>query len=143
VGVSSSEAIEFANAVKQKLGDNALIIYYPYFVADKSGTLLVSPSGFIIEAVNKDLWNLVSNNDRDITYAYENGQLQITGNKYFLSTKEIEELNLVERRVRGSFRDSLLEGKSILLEWSYAVESSPTKEKIGKPYLVFYECRTV
>jgi hypothetical protein len=85
----------------------------------------------------------VTNNDCDITYACENGDLHIVGNKDFLSTKELDELCSVEKRVRGSFRDLILEGKSILLEWSYAVESSPTKQKIGNPYLVFYECRTV
>lgn len=143
VGVSADNAINFANKVKSELRDNAIIIYYPYFIAEKSGTLQISSSGYIIEAVDKDLWNLVTNNNCDISYANEDGIIEIVGNKDFLVPRELEELSATEKRIRGKFRNFLLEGKTLLLEWSYAVDSDINKQKTGNPYLIFYECRTV
>ena len=39
--------------------------------------------------------------------------------------------------------DDLLEGKSALLEWSFAVSCDVNKNPAGDEYLVFYEARTV
>ena len=43
-------------------------LFYPYFVAENSDTLEVQDNGIVIEAVYKDLWNLVTNNDLEVTY---------------------------------------------------------------------------
>lgn len=41
VGVSEKEAYDFALSTSKKYGENGMIIYYPYFIAEKSGTLNV------------------------------------------------------------------------------------------------------
>ena len=42
VGCSSTEGMKFALDLKRKMGDGGIVIYYPYFIAIKSGTLTVS-----------------------------------------------------------------------------------------------------
>jgi hypothetical protein len=65
------------------------------------------------------------------------------GSIYYTFFVEIDELLQQERKVRGKLRNYLLDGKRILLEWSFAVDTDVTGDRIGKSYLVFYECRTV
>jgi hypothetical protein len=143
VGVKVDEAVKFANDVYNKYRDNAMIIYYPYFNADKSGTLEVNINGYIIESVKKDLWNLVTYGKYDQLIIKNGDTIEIHGARDFLTDKEIDELldkeNIVRRRL-GSF---IREGKSILLEWSYAYDADINGNSIGDPYLVFYECRTL
>ena len=45
--------------------------------------------------------------------------------------------------IRKLFKDDLLEGKSALLEWSFAVSCDVNKNPAGDEYLVFYEARTI
>ena len=78
-----------------------------------------------------------------VTYFFKEDESDIDGNKDFLSEKEIAEIKSWASRIRGMFRDEILEGNSILLEWSYAVNTNANKEKLSDPYLVFYEARTV
>ena len=44
---------------------------------------------------------------------------------------------------RRSYRDELLEGKSVLLEWSLAQNSDLDSRPVGEEFLVFYEMRTI
>ena len=67
VGVHASEANAFAENLVNKLRDNGMVVYYPYFIAEKSGVMEVAADKVVIEAVKADLWNLVSYNDRDVT----------------------------------------------------------------------------
>lgn len=144
VGVNSKEAKEFADKLLEKYGDNdALIIYYPYFIAKKSGTLEIKIEGYVIEAVNQDLWNLVTNGECEVTIKNNGETTEIYGDKDFLSEYELKKLLKQRPKVKGKFKDYLLEGKSILLEWSFAVNTDISGEEKGEPYLVFYECRTV
>ncbi len=142
VGVTFEKAKEFAEKVRNDLNDGDLIIYYPYFIAEISGNLKISLNKYIVEAVKDDLWNLVTDGIRDETIIYENNIIKKYGEE-LLSKGEIDELLSEGRKVRGKFRDDLIEGNSVLLEWSYAVETDYTGEKKGAPYLVFYECRTI
>lgn len=48
--------------------------------------------------------------------------------------------NIAQRREQSQ---DLLEGKSALLEWSFAQSCDFEKEPTGEEYLVFYEARTV
>ena len=82
------------------------------------------------------MWNLVTYSDRDVT-------IRIDGNKEFLTEDEKKEILRHVPEIRRLFRDELIEGKSILLEWSFAQDSSADKEPVGEEYLVFYEARTV
>ena len=67
----------------------------------------------------------------------------IDGNKDFLSEKEKNEIFRYVPEIRKLFRDELVEGKSVLLEWSFAQDSSAEKMPVGDEYLVFYEARIV
>lgn len=143
VGVDSNEAEVFAKDLKMRLGDRGLVVYYPYFIAEKSGTLNIFNDKCVIEAVKDDLWNLVTYSDREVTIIYTDEDLYVDGNESFLTEDEINEITSYVRYLRNTFRDDLLDGKSILLEWSYAYNCDRHKQTIDQRYLVFYEVRTV
>lgn len=143
VGEVGKEAKNFADSLLEKLRDRGMVIYYPYFVANKSGTLNIFLNDIIIEAVKADLWNLVTYSDREVTIRYDGLIEQIDGNKDFLSEKEKNEIFRYVPEIRKLFRDELVEGKSVLLEWSFAQDSSAEKMPVGDEYLVFYEARIV
>lgn len=143
IGVSASQAIEFADDLLIKLRDSGIVIFYPYFLANKSGTLNIFNHRIVIEAVQGDLWNLVTYSDRAVTIQIINGEKMFDGNKDFLTEAEIDNLLSNIPKIKRSFRDDLAEGKSVLLEWSFAQKSNLLKKPLGKEYLVFYEARTV
>ena len=144
VGKSAAEAKEFADKLLSRLRDTGIVVFYPYFIAKKSGTLEVKRNSVIIEAVKEDLWNLVTYSDREVTVIIPENETRVMhGNQEFLSDKEIDELLKYIPEIKKLFRDDLLEGRSALLEWSYAVSCNEKKEPVNEPYLVFYEARTV
>lgn len=143
VGVSAQEAYEFACMADSKLGENGLVVVYPYFIAQKSGTLEVSKDRIVIEAVYNDLWNLVTNNNIDVTYIINKNEIVVEGNKSFFDDFEVDELRLQADRIKGTFRSILAEGQNILLEWSYAYNTDISGEPLGEKYLIFYELRTI
>lgn len=143
VGGNAMEAYKFALDLQRRLGDNGLVIYYPYFVAEKSGTLQVGDNSVVIEAVDGDLWNMVTYSDRDVTLRYIDEQEVLYGKRDFLGEEEVKELLEQIRFVKRLFRDELLMGKDALLEWSYAYDSNRNHERVGEKYLIFYEARTI
>lgn len=144
VGCSGAEGMEFATKLKQQLGDNGIVIYYPYFIAKKSGTLNIFFDKIVVEAVKDDLWNLVTFSDREVTIVINgDNKYYIDGNDKFLTQNEINELIGYVGKIKHMFRNYLLEGKSVLIEWSIAVDCNVNNEEMGSPYLVFYEARTV
>lgn len=143
VGVSAEEANNFALATSKRYGKNGMVIYYPYFIAEKSGTLNVYSNKVVIEAVKEDLWNLVTYSKSDVTIIETDAGREYVGDKDFLKVDELDQITSYVREVKRMFRDDLLEGKSVLLEWSYAYNCDIKKRKIGNCYLVFYEVRTV
>lgn len=145
VGKNAVEAKQFADNLYEKLRDKGIVIYYPYFIAHKSGTLNVFYDKTIVEAVKKDLWNLVTLQDVDVSIKFDS-EMNITdihGNVNFFEVKEINELLSNVKKIRHIFREDLLEGKSILLEWSYASNCNTNNEVVDEQYLVFYEARTI
>lgn len=142
VGVDSVKAKELASDISKKVGDNGIVIYYPYFIAEKSGTLNVFTDKVVIEAVKKDLWNLVTYSDRDVTIIIEDEDLVFNGNKDFLTSKEIIEIRKYVPIVKRMFKNELLQGNNLLLEWSYAYNTDINNQTIGDRYLVFYEVRS-
>ena len=143
VGESGNKAKKFADTLLDQLRNKGMVIYYPYFVANKSGTLNVFQTDIVIEAVKKDLWNLVSFSEREVTIQIRGMTESVDGNKEFLSIGEKKEILKYVSEIRRLFRDDLIEGRSVLLEWSFAQNSNIHKEPIGDEYLVFYEARTV
>lgn len=143
VGENGAVAKEFADKLLSRLGDNGMVIYYPYFVAKKSGTLCVDYDKVVIEAVKDDLWNLVTYSDREVTLIITNERTEKIGNKEFLLTNEVEELTKHVGEIKKVFRDDILEGKSVLLEWSFACSCDKDKNIQDDERLVFYEARTI
>ena len=143
VGAKSEESQIFADNLLSKLGNNGMVIYYPYFIANKSGTLEVRRDSIVIEAVEKDLWNLVTLSDREVTIIIKENEIKCIGNQNFLSDKEINYIRKYVPEMKKIFRDDLLEGKSALFEWSFANSCNKDKCPIGDEYLVFYEARTI
>lgn len=143
VGGVADQAKSFADKLLSQLHNNGMVIYYPYFIANKSGTLEVRSNRIIIEAVQSDLWNMVTFSDREVTLQYIDDEEIVDGNEQFLSETERKMLLSYVREVRRAFRDEMLTGKSILLEWSFAQNCNLNKHPVGDEYLVFYEARSI
>ena len=143
VGVNASEAKAFADQLLNNLGENGIVLFYPYFIADKSGVMEVSFNKVVIEAVKDDLWNLVTHNKKDLTVIIAGEDVRYDGRQDFLSSEEITELLRYSTSVSKMFRSLIAEGKSIFLEWSFAYKSDINKKPMGSKELVFYEIRSV
>ena len=144
IGESSKVSKKFADQLLKEMNNNGIVIYYPYFIANKSGTLEVRSDKVIIEAVKDDLWNLVTYSEREVTIITDiDGNKSIIGNANFISNEELDSLSKHIPEIRKLFRNDLLQGKAALLEWSFAQSCNASKEPIGEKYLVFYEARTV
>lgn len=143
VGVTADEASQFASKTARLLGDRGIVVYYPYFLAEKSGTLNVYGDKIVIEAVKEDLWNLVTFSDREVTIINYENEIEYIGNKEFITENELTELYSYVNKIKRMFRYELLEAKSVLLEWSYAYKCDIDRNRVGERYLVFYEARTV
>lgn len=143
VGVKPDQAYNKGLEYLRKYGDRGIVIYYPFFIADKSGVVDISQERTVIEGVNGDLWNLVSNGLKDETVVIRDGSFTFEGNEGFLTKQELDEILGHASALKRRYRDFISEGKSLLLEWSYAFNSDIDKNTIGQRYLVFYELRTV
>lgn len=143
VGGNRDEAKTFADKLLDDIKDKGIVIYYPYFLANKSGTLNIYKDEIVIEAVKADLWNLVTNMDREVTIRVRDNGEKINGNKSFLLKNEKQQILKYVNEVRHLFRDDMIEGKGVLLEWSFAQKCNTNKEPVGEEYLIFYEARTI
>jgi hypothetical protein len=166
VGVTADEAVRKGVSFLGKYGDNGMVIYYPYFIAEKSGVLDINNRRTVIEAVEKDLWNLVTYGKKNVSIIIPDekteqmkkhlandgshtdekpyaGGIEIIGDDAFLSREEIWELARSASIIRGRFRDELNEGGTILAEWSYAYNTDTSHRPLGLKHLVFYELRGI
>ena len=143
VGKKAEEAKIFADNLLSKMQDKGMVIYYPYFIAKKSGTLCVGNNKIIIEAVKDDLWNLVTYSDREVTVIIADGKRQIVGNEEFLSEEELLEIKKYIPEIKRIFRNDLFEGKDVLLEWSFASTCDQNRRLVDEEKLLFYEVRTI
>lgn len=161
VGVASQEAEEKGRQFLKDYAGGGIVICYPYFIAEKSGVIDIADDKTVIEAVDRDLWNLVTYGRKDVTVivprevqagfcepgmpASPSPQEDICfiGNREFLSADELSELLKFASVIRGRFRGDIKEGSSIIAEWSYAYNTDVRHEPVGSRYLVFYELRSV
>ena len=147
IGAISETAAKKGKELLEDYKSRGMVIYYPYFIADKSGVLDISNDITVIEAVDKDLWNLVSFGRKDITIFISNEKgketLRFNGDKDFLDQHELNELKRYVEIFKGRFRDDISEGKSIYAEWSFAYNTDIFNIPIGERYIVFYELRSI
>ncbi len=143
VGVTAKEAAEKASTFLEKYADSGIVIYYPYFIADKSGVIDIKNGKTVIEAVDKDLWNLVTHGRRDVTVILEDAETSYIGNRDFLSPGELNTLLDYVNRIRSYCRGVLSEGRSVIAEWSFAYNTDINHKPLGDKYLVFYELRSI
>lgn len=143
IGVDSEDAKTFADKMLRELDGKGMVVYYPYFIANKSGTLNVFSDKVVIEAVKDDLWNLVTYSDRAVTVIVDSNGKEEIGEKGFLSEEQFDTILKYVNAVKRSFKDDLIEGKSALLEWSFANKCDKEKKPVEDEFLVFYEARTV
>lgn len=148
VGVDHAQAMAKGREFLREYGDKGIVVYYPYFIAEKSGVLDINNKRLVIEAVDRDLWNLVTYGRKDVTIivpADRNGalgeEMHISGDCGFLTGEEIRELMKYGAVIRGRFREEISGGASVLAEWSYAYSTDIRREPMGPRYLVFYELR--
>lgn len=145
VGVSAEQALLKGRQFLAKLSPEDLVVYYPYFLALKSGILELQEHRTIIEAVDKDLWNLTTLGNKDVTIIKDRltDEFNLFGNPNFLKPNEIDELMYYAGKVRTIQRRYIFDNNSIMLEWHYAVQTDVNREPIGDPYLIFTECKSV
>lgn len=144
VGATGQEAKNFAQNLYHCFKNKGMVIYYPYFIAEKSGTMEVNSRYTLIEAVEADLWNLVTQGKPKVSLKKTpQGEALLYGDGSFLSSMEKEELYAYIPAVSGKSREVLSKGSSLLLEWSYAYRSNVLKEPVGKRTLVFYEIKEI
>ena len=145
IGATAEEAGKKARELLDRFSDRGMVVYYPYFLAEKSGVLEINNIRTVIEAVEKDLWNLVTFGIKNVTMVYPNSpnsnNVVFHGDRDFLSCEEVDELRKCSSVIRGAYRDELNEGKSILAEWSYAYDTDVSRRPGGDRYLVFFELR--
>jgi len=145
IGVAAEEAVLIGKEYINEFLPDDLIIFYPYFIALKSGIIDLQESKTIIEAVDKDLWNLTTfgRADETIIIDHLSGTISIFGDALFLTDDEITELRNYARKIKAVNRDYIFAESSVMVEWSYAVNTNVKREIIGGRYLVFTECKVV
>lgn len=143
LGVYASEAKDYAQYLYNSMNKDDMIIYYPYFIALKSGMVEISSNRTIIEAVKDDLWNLTMDKKREVSIVIKEGKIDYIGNENFLTRDELLELMQYCVTIKKQLYKEVTAGESIFLEWSYACTSDMNKCPIGDSNLVFYEIRTV
>jgi len=143
VGVTAAEAKDFADHLTREMKAYDLIVYYPFFVAEKSGVMEVTHTKTVVEAVKDDLWNLVTLNNKNVTIVVSGAEVSYVGDEHFVNKSELTELLKYASMVKRRFRTILMEGKSVFLEWSYAYISDIDKLPVGNKKLIFYEIRSV
>lgn len=143
VGVTAEAAASEGNILLEKYADRGIVIYYPYFIADKSGVIDINMNKTVIEAVNKDLWNLVTHGRKNVTIIITDKDTEYSGDDAFLTNDETSELLKYINIIKSRYREALYEGKSLLVEWSFAYNTDIQYKPIGEKYLVFYELRSI
>lgn len=143
VGVSAADARIFANELLKQFTFKDLVIYYPYFIAKKSGVIQLSSFQTVIEAVAGDLWNLVTDNKLDVTIIFEDDDLKFVGDDKFLTQAELLELVDYCLMLKKMMQQEISRGDTVYVEWSFAYESNVNKQPVGEKKLIFYEIRTV
>lgn len=145
VGANADEAVKKGRELLDRFSGRGMVVFYPYFIAEKSGVLEISNTRTVIEAVEKDLWNLVTFGNKNVTIVYSDcpdaGKPVVHGDRDFLSREEVDELRKCSGIIKGAYRDELNEGRSILAEWSYAYDTDASRAPRGDRYLVFFELR--
>ena len=142
-GQDSYTSQKFADQLLEKIGDNGIVIYYPYLLAKKSGNLQFSKSRIIIEAVKGDLSSLLNGLNAEVTYIWEGNERKAIGDEHFLDYNEQDNVLSYVEYLRKKYSKLLLMGNEMQLEFSFAYNCSKAGEKIGEAKLVFFEIRTV
>ena len=144
VGATADEATAFAERTRQSVGENGMVVVYPFFVARLSGTLIVNAKNTEIECVLGDLWNLVTHGRADFSAVYGGeGEQRHFGSRQALKDGDVEFLLSSAERIRRYYREDMASGKSVYAEWSFARNCDKSKNPVGDEYPVFYELRTI
>lgn len=145
IGAGAEEAEKKGKELLEVYSNRGMVIFYPYFIAEKSGVLEINNTRTVIEAVENDLWNLVTFGIKNVTMVYPNapngGNIVYHGDREFLSCEELDELRRCSGVIRGAYRDELNEGRSMLAEWSFAYDTDVSRQPGSERYLVFFELR--
>ena len=139
IGKRACVSYQFAKEQSKLLKDKGIVIYYPFFNAEKSGNIIVSKDNILIEAVDKDLWNLTDGKTPD--FRFNNGKTEL--GEDFISDKELQELLCYAEKSRTIFPQIHKDNKTVLLEWSFAYNTNLNKDNIGDKYLIFYEAKEI
>lgn len=142
VGAPGDEAERFAQSAAKQIGEDGMVVYYPFFVAEASGTVRASLTETVIECVKGDLWNLVTHGDMGYGVVFGGGSKREYGTP-LLSADDVFLIQANAERLKKTYREALALGKSVYAEWSFAFNAGADGKPIGERFLVFYELRIV
>lgn len=142
VGVDGAKAEKFALQTTATLDAGGMVIFYPYFIAEVSGTVRASEKEVVIECVKGDLWNLVTHGNIGYSVIYSGGSAKEYGDA-LLGSKDTSSLLENIEKLKKAYRKELAIGRSVYAEWSFAYDSDTSGKPIGERYLVFYELRVI
>ncbi len=144
VGADGERAEKFAFDLKDRLGDSGMVIYYPFFLAEISGTVIISSQTTTLECVYGDLWQLVTDGVTHYTGIFDlNGQQQKAFGERPLHSNDIQSLLKYSAKIRAAYRREIATGKEIYAEWSFARDCGSDGNPVGERNLVFFELRTI
>jgi hypothetical protein len=140
IGVTSQEALRFAQELQISFGDHMVVFLYPFFVADASGVIMTYPDRcVVIEACEADLWNLCDKGIADAEmFSFVTWDFRFEHDpKDILSLDRRIELMRYARRIYFKTH-----GQTALAEWSIARECDINKNPAGEAKIVFFQLNT-
>lgn len=143
IGVTAQEAKEFGGELYKDLKEGQMVFYYPCFFAIKSGIIDINYDRIAIEAVKDDISNLVKNNNVDVTMIFKEEDLEIHGDKDFLTQEEILQLIDCAVKIKNQCKTDIEFGKNFLFYWTYACCTDTKKQPVGKKNLMFFKMKVI
>lgn len=141
IGVTAQEAKEFGVELYKDLKKDQMIFYYPYFCAVKSGIIDINNDRIVIESAKDDIDNLVKKNNVDVTLIFREDDVEIHGDKDFLTQEEIIQLIDQAVKIKKQCAKDINDGKNLLFHWTYACYTSVDKKPMGKKNLMFFKVK--
>jgi hypothetical protein len=137
--ISSKEAIDIGRRLLDQYSSNKyILLVYPYFTSEKSGTVKVEIGSIVVEAVKGNCSDLTRYSKLDISLIYKDTRDVVYGDITFFTDEELVTIERYASRLRRQFFRMVLDGFIVVLEWSFATYKNTDKEKF-----LFQELRVI
>jgi hypothetical protein len=121
----------------------SVVVEYPYFVSEICGNIKITLNRIFVEIVRYDIWNSYIDGKKDTIILTNDKFMRHIKKDDLLDETEIREILKEGKKLKTRYKKYLLDGKSIMLEWCYAIETDLLGNKKGDPYLALYDGRII